>query len=147
MNLFRYLEADHFNNSAFRCHNTRRIGTSQQVDKLHCVSQYVILMESFKFTSWTILVGQNCHYCFPLVYSKSDSNKPQNFVLWKAGKWDSEIWSLANTWNTCVSTWIKKAWLPCWPSKGQQLSEVNLRNTLHVGNEAPKQGIHPGSKT
>ena len=36
------------------------------------------------------------------------------------------------------------AWLPCWLTRGQQ---VNLRNPLHTGNEACKQGILPDFET
>ena len=43
----------------------------------------------------------------------------------------------------------KKARLQYWPSRAQQVShqEVNLRNPLHVGDEAYKGGIHSGFDT
>ena len=102
-------------------------------------------MDIFKFTSWERIVTIS----FPLEFSKSDFMKPQKFVLWKAGKWDSEIWSPANAWKTYPSTWNKKglaAMLAIKWSAGVA-PEVNLMNPFHVGDEACKWGIHSGCKT
>ena len=47
---------------------------------------------------------------------------------------------------TSTNTQIKRAWLSCWLPRGVALG-VNLRNPLHAGNEACKQGIHHGFET
>ena len=43
--------------------------------------------------------------------------------------------------NMCPSTGLKTAQLPCWPSRGHQVSvtlDVNWRNQLHTGDKAHK---------
>ena len=55
-----------------------------------------------------------------------------------------QIISLLFSLHTCTSTWIKKAWLPCWSGVAP---EVTLRNSMNGGNKACKQGIHSGFET
>ena len=52
-----------------------------------------------------------------------------------------------DTWS--ASMWIEKAWLPCFPPRGQQvLHQIeNLRTQLHTGNESCNRGMYPCRQT
>ena len=48
--------------------------------------------------------------------------------------------------DMCVSMWIKKAWLPCWPLDSQQMLHQRWIWVSHRW-ESMQRGIHPGFET